>query len=212
MTKTSCFIGQVPCHDKFTHFLFLTNFTTIDRIECLFPLLPLSLLSLSNNNINKQATMMTPPCPTRSALQNFLGEILNDSVSFQIQNDNARMLAAGSCCTQQRRNRKRVVSGSLVAPPFLTIQDDQHRVVHKASARWETHITSNDFIVTAPLRRKVYCEPEKMNGYVPMRSAQIPLKELAGQFTKPANPDMDCKPSVNFTSDLLDEALDLLAD
>jgi len=96
-------------------------------------------------------------------------------------------------------------------------------------------MTSNDFIVTAPLRRKVYCEPEKiMGGYQlpPMRSAQIPLRELAGQFHNttgtnsakqaPASPtspslvagsnDQDSKSEADLTSNLLDEALDLLAE
>lgn len=146
--------------------------------------------------------MMTPPNPTKTALSNFLGEILNNSVDFEIQNDNARLLAAGSCCTQQRHRRQRSLQ--------CYIQDDQHRIIHKASARWETHITSNDFIVTAPLRRKVYCEPEKMGNYMPMRSAQIPLKELTAKFA-PAH-DFDRKPSAGLTSNLLDEALNLLND
>jgi hypothetical protein len=169
----------------------------------------ITLIVIIDKNLPRspESAMMNPPI---SPLSNFLGEILNTSVAFEIQDDNARLLAAGSCCTKRRRRR---ISYEFDTPSSSS--PDQHRIVHKGSARWETHITSNDVLVTAPLRRKVYCEPEKMGSYQPMRSAQIPLKDLTGNFaSSPCTTDFDdCKSSgANRTSDLLDEALGLLSD
>jgi hypothetical protein len=190
--------------------------------------------------------MMNPPntvstattTTTQSALANFLGEILNHAVDFEIQNDNARLLPAGSCCT--RRKQRRQKHGPLSSYYDLDENENyyhrrhhHHRqdqqqyyrpAIHKqsnASARWETQITNNDFIVTAPSRtRRVYCEPEKLgsNYLSTMRSAQIPLKEFTVKLapSPTSSHDLDGKkPSVvtvSLTSNLLNEALDILAD
>lgn len=160
------------------------------------------------------------PLSPESALSNFLGSILDDSIRFQIQTDNARTPHSNSCETPRCNLRRIRRSRSNDNIELITHTAAPQRFLTKSTARWETYITSNDTIVSGPIVRshssKRYCEPEKLNGFKPIRSGNVPLAELTRPMSSSSIPseakkkeDLTGKPFAS-TSTLLDEALCLL--
>lgn len=141
-----------------------------------------------------KSSIETPPL---TALESFLDEILDGAIAFEIQIDNARLHCPNTSCSDYGRHRH-----SSLRP--ISSQYENHRIVHKAE-RWETQITNNDFMATAPRRRQVHCEPEKIRAFQPGgRPTPLALKPQTRESKIPSNRDL--------TSELLGEALSLIVD